>query len=109
MWIRARGSLTDDRLLHQCIAAYASDMTLLETAVRPHSVAMTDPVFLAASLDHAMWFHRPFRADEWLPYAQASRSMSSGRRFTTAKLFTRDGPLAVSVSQEGYLRFGGMP
>ncbi len=107
VWIRARGTLPEDRLLHQCVATYASDMTLLETALRPHPVSMTDPDFLAASLDHAMWFHRPFRADEWLLYAQDSWSMSSQRGFTTAKLFTRDGQLAVSVAQEGFLRFGG--
>ena len=105
VWIRARGTLPPDRLLHQCVATYASDMTLLETTVRPHAVAMIEPDFTAASLDHAMWFHRPFRADEWLLYAQESGSMSSERGFTTAKLFTRDGRLAVSVAQEGVLRF----
>ena len=105
VWIRARGTLPEDRLLHQCVATYASDMTLLETAIRPHAVSMIDPDFVAASLDHAMWFHRPFRADEWLLYAQDSWSLSSQRGFTTAKLFTRDGDLAVSVAQEGYLRF----
>jgi acyl-CoA thioesterase-2 len=105
VWIRARGTLPEDRLLHQCVATYASDMTLLETAIRPHPIAMIDPDFLAASLDHAMWFHRPFRADEWLLYAQDSWSMSSQRGFTTAKLFTREGKLAVSVAQEGFLRF----
>ena len=105
VWIRADGTLPDDPLLHQCVATYASDMTLLETAIRPHPIAMIDEHLNAASLDHAMWFHRPFRADEWLLYAQDSWSMSSSRGFTTARLFTRDGRLAVSVAQEGFLRW----
>ena len=105
VWIRARGALPDDPLLHQCVVTYASDMTLLETAIRPHPIAMIDARLTAASLDHSMWFHRPFRADEWLLYAQDSWSMSSSRGFTTAKLFTREGKLAVSVAQEGFLRW----
>lgn len=105
VWIRSRGSLPDDPLLHRCVATYASDMSLLETAIRPHPVSILDPNVVAASLDHAMWFHRPFRANEWLLYAQDSWSMSGSRGFTTAKLFTQQGDLAVSVVQEGYLRF----
>jgi acyl-CoA thioesterase-2 len=107
VWIRANGQLPEDPLLHQCVATYASDMTLLETAIRPHPIAMIDDELNAASLDHSMWFHRPFRADEWLLYAQDSWSMSNSRGFTTAKLFTRDGRLAVSVAQEGFLRWKG--
>jgi acyl-CoA thioesterase-2 len=105
VWIRANGRLPEDPLLHQCVATYASDMTLLETAIRPHPIAMIDEEITAASLDHSMWFHRPFRADEWLLFAQDSWSMSSSRGFTTARLFTRDGRLAVSVAQEGFLRW----
>jgi len=105
VWIRADGTLPDDPLLHQCIVTYASDMTLLETAIRPHPVAMTDPGLVAASLDHAMWFHRPVRADAWMLFAQDSWSMSSSRGFTVAQLFTREGALAVSVAQEGFLRY----
>jgi len=103
VWLRANGELPDDPLLHRCVAAYASDMTLLDTALRPHRLAMDESIQVA-SLDHAMWFHRPFRADEWLLYAHESPSMSSSRGFTTARFFTRSGKLAISVAQEGLLR-----
>ncbi len=106
VWLRANGKLPDDPLLHRCVATYASDMTLLDTALRPHLLAM-DENMQVASLDHAMWFHRPFRADEWLLYAQESPSMSSARGFTTARFFTADGRLVVSVAQEGLLRERG--
>jgi acyl-CoA thioesterase-2 len=104
VWIRASGRLPDPLLLHQCVVAYASDMTLLDTATLPHAIAWNDPGYLMASLDHAMWFHRPFRADEWLLYAQESPSAHGARGFTTGHLFTRDGRLAVSVAQEGLIR-----
>ena len=103
IWVRADGRLPDDPLLHSCIATYASDMTLLDTALRPHSLPMDDH-FQMASLDHAMWFHRPFRADEWLLYAHESPSMSSSLGFTTGRFFTREGKLVISVAQEGLLR-----
>jgi acyl-CoA thioesterase-2 len=103
VWLRAKGQLPDNSLLHRCVATYASDMTLLDTALRPHPLAM-DEDMQVASLDHAMWFHRPFRADEWLLYAHESPSMSSSRGFTTARFFTQDGKLAISVAQEGLLR-----
>ncbi len=103
VWLKANGQLPDDPLLHRCVAAYASDMTLLDTALRPHRMAM-DENMQVASLDHAMWFHRPFRADEWLLYAHESPSMSNSRGFTTARFFTRDGKLVISVAQEGLLR-----
>jgi acyl-CoA thioesterase-2 len=103
VWLRADGVLPDDPLLHQCVAAYASDMTLLDTAARPHLLAFDDDLQLA-SLDHAMWFHRPFRADEWLLYAQESPNMSNSRGFTTARFYARDGRLVVSVAQEGLFR-----
>ncbi len=104
VWIRAAGRLPDDPALHQCIVAYASDMTLLDTAARPHAVYTSERKIQVASLDHAMWFHRPFRADEWLLYVQESPSMSGARGFTTGKLFTSDGRLVVSVAQEGLFR-----
>jgi acyl-CoA thioesterase-2 len=104
VWIRADGRLPDDLLLHQCVAAYASDMTLIDTALLPHGVSWTDSRLIPASLDHAMWFHRPFRADEWLLYAQESPSASGARGFTTGRLFRRDGALAASVAQEGLIR-----
>ncbi len=104
VWIRADGRLPDSPLLHQCVAAYASDMTLMDTATLPHAVSWYDDSYQMASLDHAMWFHRAFRADEWLLYAQESPSASGARGFTTGTLYTRDGTLVVSVAQEGLIR-----
>ncbi len=106
VWIRADGKLPDDApaLLHQCVVAYASDMTLMDTATLPHAITWWDNRFQMASLDHAMWFHRPFRADEWLLYAQESPNASGGRGFTTGSLFRRDGTLVISVAQEGLIR-----
>jgi len=103
-WIRARGRLPDSLLLHQCIVAYASDLTLLDTATLPHAIAWNDPSYVMASLDHAMWFHRPFRADDWLLYAQESPAAHGARGFATGHLFARDGALVVSVAQEGLIR-----
>jgi acyl-CoA thioesterase-2 len=104
VWIRAKGKLPDPLLLHQCVVAYASDLSLLDTAALPHAIAWNDPRYVMASLDHAMWFHRPFRADDWLLYAQESPSADGARGFTMAHLFTRDGRLVVSVAQEGLMR-----
>ena len=104
VWMRADGRLPDDPALHQCIVAYASDMTLLDTALLPHGISWANMGFMMASLDHAMWFHRPFRADEWLLYHQESPNMSGSRSFTTGAIYTRDGKLAVSVAQEGLVR-----
>jgi acyl-CoA thioesterase-2 len=103
-WIRARGRLPDSLLLHQCVVAYASDMTLLDTITLPHGIVWSDGSYAMASLDHAMWFHRPFRADEWLLYAQESPSAHGARGFASGRLFTRDGTLVVSVVQEGLIR-----
>lgn len=104
IWIRADGTLPDSPLLHQCVVAYASDMTLMDTATLPHAISWFDSRFQMASLDHAMWFHRRFRADEWLLYAQESPTASGSRGFTTGTLFRRDGTLVVSVAQEGLIR-----
>jgi acyl-CoA thioesterase-2 len=105
VWIRADGRLPDSPLLlHQCVAAYASDMTLMDTATLPHAISWWDNRFQMASLDHAMWFHRRFRADEWLLYAQESPTASGARGFTTGTLFRRDGTLVASVAQEGLIR-----
>jgi len=103
IWLKATGSLPDDPVLHACVLTYASDMTLLDTALLPHGLGPIDDVFMA-SLDHAMWFHRPFRADEWLLYAQDSPSASGGRGFARGSVFTADGKLAVTVVQEGLVR-----
>ena len=104
VWIRASGKLPDSLLLHQCVVVYASDLTLLDTATMPHAVAWNDPRFMMASLDHAMWFHRPFRVDEWLLYAQQSPAAHGARGFTNGRLYTRDGRLVISVAQEGLIR-----
>lgn len=104
VWVRANGRLPDELTLHQCVVTYASDITLLDTATLPHAIAWNDPDFLMASLDHAMWFHRPFRADEWLLYAQDSPSASGARGFAMGHFFTRDGRLVASVVQEGLMR-----
>jgi acyl-CoA thioesterase II len=104
VWIRARGRLPDSLLLHQCVVAYASDLTLLDTAQLPHGIVWADPRYQVASLDHAMWFYRPFRADEWLLYVQESPCATGARGFCTGNLFTRDGKLVVSVAQEGLMR-----
>ena len=104
VWLRADGTLDDDPLLHACMVAYASDMTLLDSILLPHAKGWDDPAVMMASLDHAMWFHRPIRADEWFLYDQHSPSSSGARGLAMAHIFTRDGRLAVSVVQEGLVR-----
>lgn len=106
VWFRATSPLPDDASLHQCVLAYASDMTLLDTALFPHGRSMFDRDLQMASLDHAMWFHRPFRADEWLLYDQVALSTSSSRGLAGGAIFTADGKLAISVVQEGLARIG---
>lgn len=103
-WIRAAGKLPDDQALHACVLAYASDLTLLGASLLPHGLILGDPRIQSASIDHAMWFHRDFRADEWLLYDQASPSASNARGFATGRLFTQDGRLIASVAQEGLIR-----
>jgi acyl-CoA thioesterase II len=104
VWIRTTGSLPDDPAIHQCVLAYASDLTLLDVALVPHGRSVFDKRIIAASLDHALWFHRPFRADEWLLYAQDSPNLSGARGFSRGLVFARDGTLVASVAQEGLLR-----
>jgi acyl-CoA thioesterase-2 len=104
VWVRADGRLPDSMLLHQCIAAFASDMTLLKAAALPHGIAMSDDAHMVASLDHAMWFHRAFRVDDWLLYDQQSPTAGGARGFSTGRMFSRDGQLVVSVVQEGLIR-----
>jgi len=105
VWIRADGKLPDGPLfLHQCVVAYASDMTLIDTATLPHAIPWFDQSYQMASLDHAMWFHRPMRADEWLLYVQESPTATGARGFTTGRLYARDGRHVVSVAQEGLIR-----
>jgi len=104
VWMRADGTLSDDLTLHACIVTYASDMTLLDTTLLPHRLRWSEDAIQMASLDHAMWFHRPFRADEWLLYVQDTPSTSGSRGLARGSIFTRDGSIAVSVVQEGLIR-----
>jgi acyl-CoA thioesterase II len=104
VWLRADGRLPDDPVVHVCVLTYASDMTLLDTSLLPHAVGALEGNIFMASLDHAMWFHRPFRADEWLLYVQDTPSASGGRGLARGSIYTRDGELAVSVVQEGLVR-----
>jgi acyl-CoA thioesterase-2 len=104
VWFRAVGPLPDSPALHQCVLAYASDMTLLDTSLLPHGFNLFSGDLQLASLDHAMWFHRPFRADEWMLYVQESPSASASRSFNRGEIYRRDGALVASVAQEGLVR-----
>ena len=104
VWIRATGVLPEEPAIHQCVLAYASDMTLLDTALAPHGRTLFEREFMAASLDHALWLHRPFRADDWLLYAQDSPSLGGSRGFSRGLIFSRAGELVASVAQEGLIR-----
>jgi acyl-CoA thioesterase-2 len=104
VWIRATGKLPDEPAIHQCVLAYASDMMLLDSALIPHGRTVFEKSMMAASLDHALWFHRPFRADEWLLYAQDSPNLFGARGFSRGLIFACDGTLVASVAQEGLLR-----
>jgi acyl-CoA thioesterase-2 len=104
VWIRTTERLPDDPAIHQCVLAYTSDMTLLDTALVPHGRTLFEKEFMAASLDHALWLHRPFRADDWLLYAQDSPNLHGARGFARGLIFTRDGTLVASVAQEGLVR-----
>jgi acyl-CoA thioesterase-2 len=104
MWIRATGRLPDEPAIHQCVLAYASDMTLLDAALITHGRTVFNEDIMAASLDHSLWFHRPFRADEWLLYAQDSPNLGGSRGFSRGSIFASDGTLVASVAQEGLLR-----
>ena len=106
-WLRATGRLPDAPNLHRAVLAYASDATLLDIACYPYGVSWIDPRVEQASLDHAMWFHRPFRADDWLLYAQAVPSLAGGRAFARGSVFDRGGALIASVTQEGLSRVTG--
>jgi acyl-CoA thioesterase-2 len=107
VWIRTTGRLPDDPAVHQCVLAYASDMTLLDTSLVPHGRTVFDPTIQGASIDHAMWFHRPFRADEWLLYAQDTPNAGGARGFSRGLIFSQDGTLVASVAQEGLIRDRG--
>jgi acyl-CoA thioesterase-2 len=104
VWIRATGKLPEDPAIHQAVLAYASDMTLLDSTLVAHGRTVFEREIQAASLDHALWFHRPFRADEWLLYAQDSPFAGGARGFARGSIFTSDGVLVASVAQEGLIR-----
>ena len=109
VWMRAVGELPDDPLIHDAVLAYASDYSLLESVLRRHGRAWSDTRLRAASLDHAMWFHRPARADDWILYAQQSPSAQSGRGLAIGRMFSADGSLLATVAQEGMLRLKDLP
>jgi acyl-CoA thioesterase-2 len=104
IWLRVVGDLPDDPLLHVCLMTYVSDLTLLDSVLIRHGLSWMDGRTSGASLDHAMWFHRPFRADRWLLYAQDSPVASGARGLARGQVFTTEGNLVVSVMQEGLIR-----
>jgi len=103
-WVRTRKSLPDGFDRHECVLAYASDMTLAETALWPHGMSWQSGRTVSASLDHSMWFHRPFRADEWLLFDQSSPSSFGGRGLNFGNIFAADGRLIAAMTQEGMVR-----
>lgn len=107
MWIRAVDTLPDNEAIHRSMLAYTTDYGFLETALHPHGVSIGHPSVRVASLDHAIWFHRPFRLDEWLLYVADSPSASGGRGFVRGQIFNRQGQLVASTSQEGLVRLQG--
>jgi acyl-CoA thioesterase II len=104
VWVRASGPMPDDQLLHQAVATYASDHTLLSVVMRPHGFTFMSRGVMAASLDHAVWFHRPIRMDEWLLYEQHSPAAFGGRGLALGRFYTQRGELVASVAQEGLVR-----
>ncbi len=103
-WMRARGSLPDDPVLHRCLLAYASDFSFLGTSLNPHGVTFMTKDMQVASLDHAIWFHREFRMDDWLLYDKDSPSAFGGRGFNRGNIFNREGVLVASTTQEALIR-----
>ncbi len=108
-WMRAQNRLPDDPFLHQCILAFASDFALMGTAMLPHGVSFMQNNMQAASLDHAMWFHRDFRIDEWLLYDMDGPNASASRGMNFGRIFSQDGRLVATVAQEGLMRLREVP
>ncbi|UPJ59900.1 acyl-CoA thioesterase II [Bradyrhizobium sp. 192] len=104
VWYRTLGRMPDRSALHRAMLAYVSDLNLLSTVLRPHALTWVTPGIQSTSLDHAIWFHRPFRIDEWVLFVMDSPSASGARGFTRGRFFTRDGSLVASVAQEGLVR-----
>ena len=109
VWVRSAQPLSDDPLVHVCAATYASDLFLLAASLPPHGVVIDDPGVLVASLDHAVWFHAPFRADDWLFYDQEGTWAGNARALCRGSFFDRNGTLVASVVQEGVIRTGAAP
>jgi len=107
MWIRSNGNLPDDPLVHQSMLAYTTDYGFLETALMPHGISLMKPGLTIASLDHAIWFHRPFRLDDWLLYVADSPSAGEARGYVRGQIFDREGKLVASTAQEGLIRYSG--
>lgn len=103
-WFRAQGELPDDPVLHRCLLAYSSDFGLLGTSLGPHAVTFMDPDMQVASLDHAIWFHRSFRMDDWLLYDMDSPSAAGGRGFNRGNVYSHDGTLVASTTQDALIR-----
>ncbi len=104
VWMKAVGTLPDDQALHRYLLAYCSDFSFVTTALRPHKANWADPALQVASLDHVMWFHRPFRIDDWVLHVMHSPSMSGARGLVRGSVFARDGRLVASTAQEGLMR-----
>ena len=104
IWMRTKGSLPDDPAIHRAILTYLSDMTLLDTTLVPHDSSVFDKKFQAASLDHAVWFHRPFRADEWMLYDKEAQSTQGARGLSRGRLYSSSGDLLATTMQEGLIR-----
>ncbi len=105
VWFKSAGRMSDDRAVHQYMLAYASDFGLVSTSLYPHGHSFWEPAMQVASLDHAMWFHRDFRMDDWLLYVMQSPSAGKARGLNFGKVFTREGKLVATVAQEGLIRF----
>jgi acyl-CoA thioesterase-2 len=108
-WVKAASPLGDDQMQHQAVLAYASDYGLLVTSLRPHGMSFRDPRVMVASLDHSIWFHRPFRMDEWLLYQVESPVSCGALGFARGTYFSRDGQVVASVAQEGLIRLKTPP
>lgn len=104
VWLRANGAVPDDLRIHQYLLGYASDFNFLPVALQPHGVGFLEPGMQVATIDHSMWFHRPFNINEWLLYSVESTSASSARGFVRGEFYTRDGTLVASTVQEGVMR-----
>lgn len=105
LWLRAAGDLPDDPTMHACVLTYASDLTLLASALIPHNVFFGEPGLRSASLDHTMWFHRPVRANEWMLYDQSSPSAAGARGLAVGHMYAQDGRMVATVAQEGLIRY----